>query len=338
MTDSLANNEQKAKNWIEKWEGRREIAYDDKTSKPITPGTAIQGHPTVGVGFNLDRADAASKINALGLDYERVRSGDQTLNNEQIDRLLEADVKKAVSDARSIVPNFDSLSEDRQIVLTDMAFNLGRGKLSKFEETISAVQKGDWEKAADEMQNSKWFKDVKNRGEVNVDIMRGNSSIDQHLRKDVKNPEKLNDDIMRGDSSIDQHSAHDRTQVPTTKNQQPSELEQQKIYYQECYEQRSRKIIENSEFAGASPRDIDLGVAVSILKDREGLPGNLNWQESRDDIARVLSQSTQVREWKDSLDTGKYLEASNAYIQDIQNSANEIYQQHLDRTAEQALE
>ena len=65
----------KTKAWIEHWEGRRNQAYDDKTGKAITPGCVVLGHPTVGVGFNLDANGAQAAIEALGLDYNQVRSG-----------------------------------------------------------------------------------------------------------------------------------------------------------------------------------------------------------------------------------------------------------------------
>lgn len=38
------------------------------------------GHPTIGIGFNLDRGDARSIITSLGLNYDNVRAGKTCLS------------------------------------------------------------------------------------------------------------------------------------------------------------------------------------------------------------------------------------------------------------------
>jgi GH24 family phage-related lysozyme (muramidase) len=142
-------------------EGRRNLVYLDS-----------EGIPTVGVGFNLNRADAREKIEALGLDYDKVRSGEQQLNAAQMDRLLVNDSDAAIREAKSIFPNFKDLSEVRQRVIADMIFNLGRDKFLGFTDTISAIQAGEFDKAANEMVNSLWYNQVKTRGERLVEMMR----------------------------------------------------------------------------------------------------------------------------------------------------------------------
>jgi len=148
------------KDLIEKNEGRRDKVYED-----------TEGHPTIGVGFNLDRADAKEQIEALGLDYDDVRSGKTNLNDDQINSLLDADVDRAVDAARGNVENFDDLSDNRQAAITDMAFNLGSAGLGKFENMIDAVESGDFEKAADEMSDSKWAGQVGDRADQDMALM-----------------------------------------------------------------------------------------------------------------------------------------------------------------------
>lgn len=53
-----------------------------------------------------------------------------------------------------------------------MAFNLGLTKLNKFVEMRKALLKGDYNKAADEMIDSKWYNQVGNRSKRLVDMMR----------------------------------------------------------------------------------------------------------------------------------------------------------------------
>jgi GH24 family phage-related lysozyme (muramidase) len=148
------------KEWIESWEDRRPHVYTD-----------TMGHPTIGVGFNLDRSDARRRIEDLGLDYEQVRAGQIDLSNEQIDQLLDADVERAIADARNIVSNFDTIPEAKQKVVVDMVFNLGAAGFSGFHNTIKAIEEEDWQRAAREMKDSRWFKQVGNRGVKNVQVM-----------------------------------------------------------------------------------------------------------------------------------------------------------------------
>ena len=75
-------------------------------------------------------------------------------------------------DAQTIVANFDELSEVRQRVLVDMAFNLGRKRLLKFRLTRAAIERRDWARAADEMVDSHWFMQVGPRAARLVAMMR----------------------------------------------------------------------------------------------------------------------------------------------------------------------
>ena len=153
-------NKDAIKEWIEGWENRKPHVYPDPA-----------GHPTIGVGFNLDRADAPQKIAALGLDYSDVRAGQVTLSDEQINQLFDADVDQAIADAKSIVSNFDTIPENKQKVVVDMVFNLGAAGFSGFHKTIQAIENKDWQTAAQEMQNSRWYSQVGARAAADVDVM-----------------------------------------------------------------------------------------------------------------------------------------------------------------------
>ncbi len=167
------------KAWIERWEGRRNQAYDDKTGKPMTAGCAVVGHPTVGVGFNLDANGAQAAIEALGLDYEQVRFGQQSLTDDQIDALLDHTVNKAMQGAVQLVPNFDALPDDKQIVIVDMVFNLGVARFSEFVHAIQAMRSHDWATAAQQMQQSAWFRQVGARASADVNLMAGRMTATQ---------------------------------------------------------------------------------------------------------------------------------------------------------------
>ncbi len=69
----------------------------------------------------------------------------------------------AIADAKSVVKSFDLLSDVRKRVVTDMVFNLGKTKFSKFAKMLSAIEDKKFDDAAKEMKDSKWCEQVKTR-------------------------------------------------------------------------------------------------------------------------------------------------------------------------------
>ena len=67
-----------ARSMISQHEGKRKCVYTD-----------TMGHPTIGIGFNLDASGAQQAIEKLGLNYDDVRSGAQCLTESQIMDLFE---------------------------------------------------------------------------------------------------------------------------------------------------------------------------------------------------------------------------------------------------------
>lgn len=131
--------------FIEPFEGRRSRVYLDSL-----------GHPTIGVGFNLDRTGAADDLAELlpGVSYRAVRRGDQRLTDAQVDVLLRHDVGRALEAARRHVPNLDRLPREAQLVLIDMSFNLG--SLSAWHDLRAAVAATNFDAAAAAMYDSRW--------------------------------------------------------------------------------------------------------------------------------------------------------------------------------------
>lgn len=140
--------------------------------KDLTVYQDSKGHPTVGIGFNLDRYGARSAIEAQGLNYDRVRAGAQSLTETQASALLREDLNTAIEGAGRVVNNFDQLPFARQAVLVDLCFNMGENKLMDFSKMRRAVERGDWQGAANEMENSNWYHQVGDRGPRMVEIMR----------------------------------------------------------------------------------------------------------------------------------------------------------------------
>ena len=70
------------------------------------------------------------------------------------------------------LPFFTKADEVRKAVLIDMCYNLGLSGLLQFKRFIGALERCDYGAAAAEMIDSKWYRQVGNRGIRNVKIMR----------------------------------------------------------------------------------------------------------------------------------------------------------------------
>lgn len=139
--------------FITKHEGKRNKVYKDSL-----------GIPTIGVGFNLTRADAPKILKSLDLDYNKVLSGEQSLTDREINLILTYDINRAISDAKKFIKNFDTLPTDAKTAIIDMSFNMGLGRLQQFKKFKNAIETNNFELAAKEMKDSNWYKQVKNRG------------------------------------------------------------------------------------------------------------------------------------------------------------------------------
>jgi lysozyme len=115
---------------------RRELTRDE--GRRARPYRCTSGKLTIGVGWNLD---------------------DNGLPETIIDALFDISIGIAERDARDLVPNFDSLSPNRQRVLVNMAF-MGRPAFSGFRDLFDALAAEDFERAAVEMLDSKWARQV----------------------------------------------------------------------------------------------------------------------------------------------------------------------------------
>tara|TARA_R100000353_G_scaffold38311_3_gene30364 strand:- start:7106 stop:7633 length:528 start_codon:yes stop_codon:yes gene_type:complete len=130
-----------------------------------------KGKRTIGIGFNLDEPSNRKKAEAVGLNVQDMLSG-RTLSDKEIKMLYNESIKQAANDANAFLPRAGRQPPVVQKVLIDMAFNLGLTKLNKFEKMREALLEGDYNKAADEMIDSKWYNQVGNRSKTLVKMMR----------------------------------------------------------------------------------------------------------------------------------------------------------------------
>lgn len=119
------------------------------------------GYPTFGIG-HLIRDD----------DPEHGEPLDTPVSEERVNEAFDADVEIVLTDCKILYDDFDDLPEDCQEIIANMVFNMGRPRLSKFKGMKAGVDARDWNRAADEMVDSRWYRQVGARAERLVERMR----------------------------------------------------------------------------------------------------------------------------------------------------------------------
>ena len=119
------------------------------------------GHKTCGIG-HLCRPGEPEYDMGVGSE----------ITAERVDELYEQDAAAALNDCRWLFADWDSLPEEARLVLANMMFNIGLPRLSKFVLMRQAVEDRDWQRAGDEMENSRWRKQVPNRSSRLISRMR----------------------------------------------------------------------------------------------------------------------------------------------------------------------
>jgi len=119
------------------------------------------GYPTFGIGHLVIESDPENGL-AVGTP----------VSSERCVEAFDADVEIVLSDCNILYPDFDDLPEEAQQIIANMMFNLGRPRLSKFRGMKAGVDAKDWNRAADEMVDSRWYRQVGRRAERLVERMR----------------------------------------------------------------------------------------------------------------------------------------------------------------------
>jgi len=119
------------------------------------------GYPTFGIGHLVTDADP-----------EHGQEVGTSVSTERCRSAFDVDVEQVIADCQILYPDLDTLPEEVQRIIANMMFNMGRPRLSKFANMKAAVDEGDWNRAADEMMDSRWYNQVTNRADRLVERMR----------------------------------------------------------------------------------------------------------------------------------------------------------------------
>ena len=111
-------------------------------------------------------------------DDEKYTEVGVEISEEQVKAWFNKDIESVLNDCELLYDDFDHLPEEAQLIIANMMFNLGRNRLGAFKGMKSGVDARDWNKAADEMVDSRWYEQVPNRAKRLVVRMRSlNGSI-----------------------------------------------------------------------------------------------------------------------------------------------------------------
>lgn len=121
-------NIERIKETLIKHEGLRLDMYKDSL-----------GIYTIGVGHNIEERGITARVAAV---------------------MLEEDIDVAVEDLKRNVSFFDDLPEAAQEALVNLCFNMGIPRLMQFKKTLSFLREGKYEKAANELLDSRYASQV----------------------------------------------------------------------------------------------------------------------------------------------------------------------------------
>ena len=123
------------------------------------------GLPTCGIGHLIKDSDP---------EYE-LEVGTE-IGEERVYELFNEDIEVTIDECKKLYYDFDKLPQEAQHIIANMMFNMGRPRLSRFHKMKRAVDNREWEEAANQMKDSKWYKQVTNRAERLCERMRNVSS------------------------------------------------------------------------------------------------------------------------------------------------------------------
>lgn len=122
----------------------------------LKPYKCPAGKLTIGVGRNLD---------------------DKGLSEDEALFLLANDIDE-ITRRLDKYGWYKALDPVRKKVIVDMAFNLGLSGLLSFKNMVQAINCYDYDMAADEMANSRWYEQVGQRGKRLAQMMRTGEDYD----------------------------------------------------------------------------------------------------------------------------------------------------------------
>ena len=119
------------------------------------------GLPTFGIGHLVTEDDP-----------EHEQEVGTAVSEERVIEVFQKDVQVTIDECKELYDNWFDLPDEVQLIIANMMFNMGRPRLSGFKKFNAAVAAKEWAEAADEMIDSRWYRQVTNRADRLVTRMR----------------------------------------------------------------------------------------------------------------------------------------------------------------------
>jgi len=138
---------------------RQELAEDEGCKYEIYLDHL--GLPTFGIGHLVTKEDR-----------EYGKEVGTVIEQERVHQVFNLDMAVTINDCMTLYSDFANLPDECQKIVANMMFNMGRPRLSKFKGMKAGVDARDWNEAADQMVDSRWYTQVPNRARRLVSRMR----------------------------------------------------------------------------------------------------------------------------------------------------------------------
>lgn len=138
-------------------EGVRDFLYHDGTGRKAL---LFGGHITGGIGHNFDAKGIPAPV---------------------IELLFSIDLDEALHAIEEIFLGFYEFSEVRQLALVNMMFQLGPVGFAHFKDMIASINAGNWEKAANDARESRWYFQCAFRAKRVISMLRDNEIPKEYL-------------------------------------------------------------------------------------------------------------------------------------------------------------
>ena len=119
------------------------------------------GYKTFGIGHLVKAVDPENDMEV-----------GTAVSDQRVSECFVNDIEKVIEDCIILYDDFYTLPDEVQLIVANMMFNLGRPRLTNFIKMKTAVDNHDWQEAAIQMKDSKWYKQVPNRAERLCERMR----------------------------------------------------------------------------------------------------------------------------------------------------------------------
>ena len=262
------------------------------------------GFDTIGVGHLLEPGKSTPLKDIIGRNTN-------VITKPEAYKILAHDVNKTTTSLYNKLPWLNKQPENIQNDINNMAFNLGVNGLLKFKDTLKYLKADEYAKSAQEMADSKWYKQTGNRAKritANVfNTARGDISPDKTpvvgvskhaINNFVKNQNELN--IPSTDTSIKPSSGNSGLDTNTNKKADTKVA-----------------ILPNDIIQSAKQQHVTDGL-LKPMKDKIALQKTAN--ESLDNIHGGIMQSVDLQ--KQMLDTLTIIANQNDALVKHANNAN----------------